>query len=612
MKPGLVPVLFVAAIVSGCGADAPTPAVPAAGSTDAAPAAASQQEQLAELFSAYWEDYLALNPLRATFLGDNRYNDQFPNYLSEEYRARESEMARRYLARARAVDPGALGEQDRLSLEMFIGDLEEELEGERFPGHLIPINQFRNIGNWVAQLGSGTSAQPFETVDDYENWLRRVDGFVLVVDQAIANMREGMAKGVVQPRILVEKTLPQLEAHVVDDPEQSIFYRVVSEFPEAVPERDRVRLRAAYVEAIRDELVPAYARLHDFLRDEYVPEARETVGLYALPDGEAWYAYLARRSTTTALTPDEIHEIGLSEVARIHEEMRGVMKQVGFEGTLDEFFEYLNTEPRFYFDTREELLAGYEALRAKADAAAPALFSRLPRAGFEIRPVEPFREKSAAKGSYMAPSVDGTRPGVFYVNTYDLSARPSWAMESLFLHEAIPGHHFQGALSLELDQLPAFRRFGSYTAYGEGWGLYAEALGREMGFYTDPYQYFGKLNAELWRSIRLVVDTGIHRKGWSREKVLQYMYNNSAVKPSRAIAEAERYMAIPGQALAYKIGQLKISQLRDRAEKALGEDFDIRAFHAQILENGELPLGVLETSIDRWIAAAAAKGEGGL
>ncbi|MEJ2514449.1 MAG: DUF885 domain-containing protein [Gammaproteobacteria bacterium] len=610
MKPSLFPVLLVAGVLAGCGADTPPPAAPAAGQPDSATAREDQADALAGLFAGYWEDQLALNPLRATFLGDHRYNDRLPNFLGAEYRAKEREMLTGYLERARAVDAGSLGEQDRLSLEMFISDLEEELEGERFPAYLIPVNQFRNIGNWIAQLGSGTGAQPFETVQDYENWLKRVDGFVVIVDQAIANMREGMAKGVVQPRVLVEKTIPQVAAHVVEDPQESIFYRVVADFPETVPASEQERLRSAYVEAIRTELVPAYARLRDFLRDEYLPEARETVGLYALPDGEAWYAYLARRNTTTSLTPDEIHEIGLSEVARIHGEMRGVMEQVGFEGTLDEFFEYLNTEPRFYFETREQLLAGYEALRAKADAAAPALFSRLPKAGFEIRPVEPFREQSAAKGSYMAPSVDGTRPGVFYVNTYDLSARPSWAMESLFLHEAIPGHHFQGALSLELDHLPAFRRFGSYTAYGEGWGLYAESLGREMGFYTDPYQYFGKLNAELWRSIRLVVDTGIHRKGWSREQVLQYMYNNSAVKPSRAIAEAERYMAIPGQALAYKIGQLKILQLRDRAEAALGEDFDVRAFHAQILENGELPLGVLEAGIDRWIARSAGEEAG--
>jgi len=596
------------ATVAACGRDA----APPAGDSQAAPAVAEAPAaaeasadvvaQLDGLFKTYWEEGLELNPLRATFIGDNRYNDRLPNFLSEEYRAKQRAFTERYLAAAKAIDPAGLDHQRTLSREIFIRDLESELESDRFPGHLMPLNQFRNIGNWIAQLGSGASAQPFKTVQDYENWLKRVDGFVVVTDQAVANMREGMEKGVVQPKILMEKTLPQLAAHVVEDPEESIFYRVVAEFPDTVPAEEHERLRTAYVEAIKTRLVPAYAKLHDFVEEEYLPACRDTVGMGGLPGGEEWYAFLVRETTTTDLSADEIHEIGLAEVARIHGEMHGVMKTVGFDGDLKAFFEFLNTDEQFYFDTREELLAGYEALRSKADEAAPRLFSRLPKAGFEIRPVEAFRERSAAGGSYMSPSADGSRPGVFYVNTYDLSARPSWAMESLYLHEAIPGHHFQGALAIELEDLPDFRRFGGYTAYAEGWGLYAETLGPEMGFYTDPYQYFGKLNAELWRAIRLVVDTGLHHKGWSRQQVLDYMYANSAVKPARAIAEAERYMAIPSQALAYKIGQLKISELRARAEAALGEKFDIRAFHAEILEHGELPLGVLEGNIDLWIA----------
>jgi uncharacterized protein (DUF885 family) len=408
----------------------------------------------------------------------------------------------------------------------------------------------------------------------------------------------------------MERTLPQLAAHVVDDPKDSVFWRPLAELPEGVPEADRERLREAYAEAIETKLVPAYERLHDFIERTYLPATRGTVGMWDLPGGPEWYAYLVREHTTTELTPDEIHQIGRSEVARIHGEMEGVMERVGFEGSLDAFFEYLNSDPKFYFDTREELLAGYEALREKADVAARDLFRRAPKAGFEIRPVEPFREKSAAGGSYRGPSADGSRPGVFYVNTYDLSARPSWAMESLYLHEAVPGHHFQGALSMELDALPEFRRFGGYTAFGEGWGLYAESLGPEMGFFTDPYQYFGKLNAELWRAIRLVVDTGIHAKRWTRDDVLAYMYANSATKEARAVAEAERYMAIPGQALSYKIGQLKMSELRAHAEQVLGEDFDVKAFHAQVLENGELPLTVLEESIEDWIAAQGAGSAG--
>jgi uncharacterized protein (DUF885 family) len=589
------------ATLAACGQEAAPPAVQPPAAQVASPATAAPADRSAELdalFASYWEEALELNPLRATFIGDNRYNDRMPNVLGEEHRTKQREFAQRYLAAAEAIDPSGLDHQRALSRDIFIRDRRSELEGEKFPDHLMPLNQFRNIGNWVAQLGSGASAQPFKTVEDYENWLKRVDGFVIIADQAIANMREGMEQGVVQPKVLMEKTLPQLAAHVVGKPEESIFYRVVAEFPETVPAEEHERLRAAYVEAITTRLVPTYAKLHTFVKDEYLPACRDTVGMGGLPGGEAWYAFLVRETTTTDLSADEIHQIGLSEVARIHGEMHGVMEKVGFEGDLKAFFEFLNTDKQFYFDTREELLAGYEALRSKADEAAPRLFSRLPRAGFEIRPVEAFREQSAAGGSYMSPSADGSRPGVFYVNTYDLSARPSWAMESLYLHEAIPGHHFQGALSIELDELPDFRRFGGYTAYAEGWGLYAEALGPEMGFYTDPYQYFGKLNAELWRSIRLVVDTGIHHKGWSRQQVLDYMYANSAVQPARAIAEAERYMAIPSQALAYKIGQLKISELRARAEAALGDKFDIRAFHAEILEHGELPLDVLESNID--------------
>jgi uncharacterized protein (DUF885 family) len=371
--------------------------------------------------------------------------------------------------------------------------------------------------------------------------------------------------------------------------------------PDSFSDDDRERLTAAYTEAIESKLIPAYLSMRNFIAEEYIPAARESHGINALAGGAERYAYLVRRTTTTGLTPAQIHETGLSEVSRIQEEMQGVMNQVEFEGGLHEFFEFLNTDPQFYFTERQDLLDGYEALREVIDPNAARLFKTIPKADYEIRLVEPFREKSASGGQYRGASPDGSRPGVFFANAYDLSARPKWAMESLFLHEAVPGHHFQGALTLELDDLPRFRQFGGYTAYGEGWGLYAESLGGELGAYRDPYQYFGKLNAELWRAIRLVVDTGIHHYGWTREEVLEYMYANSAVAEARAVSEAERFMAIPGQALAYKIGQLKIQELRERAEAALGDEFDIREFHAQVLEAGELPLSVLDARIDRWI-----------
>lgn len=599
MKFKLLVPLTLLFLAAGC---ATAPSAPPA---DAAATAASHSEELDRLFEEHWQAWLALNPVMATFIGDHRFNDRYPITISPEHRAATRALFERSLAAVAAIPPEALDEQRRTSRELFIRDMQRRLEDFRFPNDLMPINQFRSPPNSFAILGSGSGAQPFETVQDYENFLRRIDGFEPWADQAITNMRQGIETGVVQPAILMERTIPQLEAHIVDEAADSLFYRPVAEFPDTVPEAERARLRAAYEAAITGQLVPAYARLRDFLRDEYLPAARDSYGLYALPDGEAWYAHLIRQHTTTELSAEEIHQIGLDEVARIHEEMRAVMREVGFDGDLAAFFEYMNTEPSFYFESREEMIAAHEALREKADAAAPRLFQRSPRAGYEIRAVEAFRERSAAKGSYQSPSADGSRPGVYYVNTWNPQARPRWDTEALFLHEAVPGHHFQRASNLELDGLPAFRRHGGVTAFAEGWGLYAESflVGEAMGFYEDPYQRFGQLNAELWRAIRLVVDTGIHAKGWSRQQVLDYMYANSASLETRAVSEAERFMAIPGQALAYKIGQLKIMELRARAEEALGPRFDVREFHAEVLGQGDLPLDVLEARIDAWIGA---------
>ena len=562
-----------------------------------------QAAKLNDLVEQYWQDSLVLNPMMASFVGDNRYNDRYVGGISPAERAAELDLQQRYLDAAGAIDASALNDEQRLTLELFMDGRSQEIEGFRFPSQLLPISQFRNPAAFFVLIGSGASVHPFKTVKDYDDFLGRVNGFVEWSDQAIVNMRQGIEKGVVQPRILMEKVLPQLSAQFMDKAEESMFWKPITDMPAEFPDEDRQRLQAAYKNAIETQLLPVYHKLHTFIEQEYLPRTRESVGMSGLPDGEAWYAHNVRDITTTDLTPNQIHEIGLQEVARIQAEMAGVMEQVEFKGDMQAFFEYLNTDPRFYFEREEDLIAGYNALRERLDLAAPAMFSRMPKAGFEIRPVEAFRAKSASGGSYMSPTPDGSRPGVFYVNTYDLAARPSWAMESLYLHEAIPGHHFQGALAVELDQLPSFRRFGGYTAYAEGWGLYAESLGKELGMYQDPYQYFGALAAELWRAIRLVVDTGLHSKDWSRQQVLDYMYANTAIKEARAVSEAERYIAIPGQALAYKIGQLKIRELRTRAEAALGEKFDIRAFHAQVLEDGELPLSVLETKIDRWIAS---------
>lgn len=564
--------------------------------------------QLNQIYEEYFERNLELNPVRATFIGDNRWNDRFPNSLGPEHRAAQKALWAEYLDKLTPIDESVLNEQDLLNYEMFMYELKNNLEGYELPLYLMPVNQFRNPANFFVQMGSGASIQPFNTVEDYDNFLGRIDGFVILMEQARTNMREGMEKGYVQPRVLMQKVIPQLESQLVDKNEDSAFYRPVKNMPDTFSEEDRTRLTDAYVNAIGTQLVPAFAAMRDFIRDEYMPATRESHGINDIPGGADIYSYLVRRTTTTDLTPDQIHEVGLQELERIHGEMQAVMDDLGFEGDQTAFFEYLNSDPQFYFDEGSQLIDGYYALRDQTHARAMALFHRFPKADYEIRAVEPFRERSASGGSYMRASPDGSRPGVFYANTYDIKARPKWAMESLFLHEAVPGHHFQGALALEIEGLPRFRKFGGFTAYSEGWGLYAESLGKEMGMYSDPYQYFGALNAELWRALRLVVDTGLHHKGWTREQVLDYMYANSPVKEARAVSEAERYMAIPSQALAYKIGQLRISQLRARAEAALGDTFSIKDFHTQVLEDGAVPLSVLEAKIDRWIAVKLEEG----
>ncbi|HEU4812990.1 MAG TPA: DUF885 family protein [Xanthomonadaceae bacterium] len=596
---GLAIALGLGTALAGCATGPATaPAAPAA------EVAADKAERLEGLYAQYWEELLELNPLQATFQGDPRYNDRLPNFLSEDYRDRSDAFTREWLQKVEAVGPEGLEGQALLSYEIFVRDARNALEGTQFPGWMQPLNQFYNFAATAVQLGSGTSAQPFKTVDDYDDWHKRATQLPVVFDQAIANMRIGMREGVVQPTALMEKTLPQLDAIIKDDASETLFWMPIKNMPEDIPAAERERITAEYRALIEGQLMPAYRELRTFVANEYMPATRDTSGMAALPNGEAWYAYNASNSTTTDLTPAQIHQIGLDEVARIHGLIQTeVMDKVGFEGTLQEFFEFMKTDPRFQFESEAALLEHYRGLEAKVNAGVPALFSLTPKADFEIRPVEPFRAQSAAGGSYMRPSEDGSRPGVFYVNTYDLPTRQIWDAEDLFLHEAIPGHHFQIALQQELTGLPMFRRFGGETAFTEGWGLYAESLGKELGVYTDPYSYFGYLQNELWRAIRLVVDTGLHSKGWTREQVIAYMLENSATGETPAISETERYMAIPGQALAYKIGELKIQELRDRAEAQLGPKFDIRAFHAEVLKDGSVPLEILERKIDRWIAS---------
>lgn len=586
-------------------------AVPAFAAPAKAPGAksatqASRAQRLNALYEQYWEEMLKLNPLQATFQGDPRYNDQLPNFGTAQYRSRMHDFTTKWLARVQAVGSDGLTGQDLLSYEIFVDNAKRGLEGEQFPDWMMPINQMGSIASYGAMFGSGAGPQPFKTVKDYDNWLKRAHQLPAIFDTSIANMREGVKAGVVQPRVLMVKVVPQLDALINDDPEKTLFWGPIARMPKSFPAADRERLTKAYRAMISSEVMPAYKRLRTFINDEYLPRTRDTVALEALPNGKAWYAYAVRSSTTTNRTPEQIHELGLSEVARIHGEMEKVIQQVGFKGSLQDFFAFMRTDPRFSFASEDALLTYYRGLEKTINENIPGQFSLVPKSPFEIRPVEAFRAKSAAGGEYQSASEDGKRPGIFYVNTYDLPSRKTWDAEDLFLHEAIPGHHFQISLQQEMGSLPKFRRFGGETAFAEGWGLYAESLGRDLGVYKDPYSYFGYLQNELWRAIRLVTDTGVHSKGWTRDQVIKYMLDNSAESETQATAEAERYIAWPAQALAYKSGELKIKELRRRAEQALGAKFDIREFHAEVLKDGAVPLDVLDAKIDRWIASKKA------
>ena len=564
--------------------------------------AGTKAAQLDALYAEYWEEVLKRNPIQATFQGDSRYNDQLPDFGSAQFRKEDREFTERWLKRIQDVGPAGLDGQALLSYETFVNNAKTGLDAERFPGWMMPVNQMGSMVSYAVMLGSGTGAQPFKTVKDYDNWLARGNRMPILLDTTIDNMRAGMKAGVVQPRPLMVKVIPQIDAVLNDDPTKTLFWGPIAKMPADFSAADKARLTAAYQDMIGKKIMPSFKKLRTFINDEYLPATRDSVGLDKLPDGQAWYAFNARQTTTTDMTPDQIHTLGLSEVARIHGQIRRIMTETGFKGSLQDFFKFMQNDPRFSWKTEEALLVDYRALEAKVNKRVAEQFSLMPKAAFEIRAVEPYRAQSAAGGSYMSPSEDGTRPGIFYVNTYDLPTRKTWDAEDLYLHEAIPGHHFQLALQQELKGVPAFRRFGGETAFIEGWGLYSESLGKDLGLYTDPYNYFGYLQNELWRAIRLVTDTGLHSKGWSREKVIKYMLDNSAESETQATAEAERYIAWPGQALAYKIGELKILELRRRAEKELGAKFDVRAFHAEVLKDGSVSLQVLESKINRWIA----------
>jgi uncharacterized protein (DUF885 family) len=567
----------------------------------------SEAEKLKRLFAASDEAQLRRNPIQALFRGDMRYAPEFGDYITDRYAAGEKAAAEADLAALAKIDRGRLSADDRISYDVFKWQTELNLKGYR-PDLLKaqierPIDHFSGFQVFVPDLSSGEGAAPFKTVADYENNLKRLDGYIVYLDRAIGRMRQGLADGVVNPKLVMKNVVDQLDGIVGQGVEGSTFYKPVTKFPASISAADQARLKAEYAAFIRDRLKPAHARLRDFIRDQYLPHAREAVGLGQMPGGAALYRYLVESNTTTDMTPDAIHQLGLREVDRIHGEMEKVKNAVGFKGDLHQFADFLRTDPRFKPATAAAMRDAFIDIDRRVGLVVGRDFSVIPKTPLEIRPDPPYREKTSAGGEYQQGTPDGSRPGVFYYNSYDLPSRYTWGYETLFLHEGRPGHHFQISLAQENTSLPAFQRFGGNTAYVEGWALYSESLGYELGFYTDPYQNYGHLNDEILRAMRLVVDTGIHAKGWGRDQAIQYMLDNSAMSRTDAVAEVERYIAIPGQALAYKVGQLTIRRLRTRAEQALGPKFDVREFHAQVLMSGALPMAVLERKIDDWIAA---------
>jgi uncharacterized protein (DUF885 family) len=563
----------------------------------------SPTAQLQELMQTYHEETLKMNPIGATYQGDTRYNDYLPNYLSEDIMRKRKTFYKDILQELNSIADSSLSEEDQLSKEILKWECETNLMGMEFPKELLPIDQMWTLQLTIGQLATGTGAQPFKTVEDYENWLSRVDDYVVWLSSAKTRMAEGIEQGVVLPKSLIRKVVPQLESITEADLEKNIFYTPARNFPEDFTEGQKEKLSKAYADMVTDKIIPAYQRLVAFMASDYLAAGRNSSGFDAYSFGEDYYNYAIRLYTTTDMTADEIHQLGLSEVARLRSEMERIKKQVNFKGDLNAFFDHVRTKKSLMpFDDPQQVIDNFNDIHEKMKAKVDALFELQPKTAFEVRRVEAFREKSAS-AHYNPGSLDGTRPGIFYVPIPNVKEYNVFSDEDLFLHEAIPGHHFQISLQQENTELPDFRKTLWYSSYGEGWALYCESLGQELGLYDDPYQYFGMLSAEMHRAIRLVVDTGLHTKGWTREQAIAYSLVNEAEPEYAITSEIERYMANPGQALSYKIGQLKIKALRAKAKESLGDDFDIKAFHRVVLESGCVPLALLSNKVNAWIAS---------
>ncbi|MGY6518427.1 MAG: DUF885 domain-containing protein [Lysobacteraceae bacterium] len=597
MNSGLIALALAAAL----SAPLVAPSVSAATAQGATQAAATPAERLHALFEADFQRQLEANPLLATALGDNRYNHRLPD-LSAAAREAQREATRASLATLLAIDREALDEADRLNHDIYRTLLEERIEAFQWPSELMPVSHRGGVHSLAE--GWRQSWRP-QTVADHEAWIARLRGYGDLVDGTIALMEEGMAAGWVPPRATMQRVPAQIAAQIVDDPADSAFFLPFTRLPASIPAAEQARLDAQAREAMDTVVLPALRRFQAFFNDTYLPATRQGVGISELPDGRAYYDHLARRFTTTDLGSARIHAIGLAEVERIRGEMEAVRREVGFDGDLAAFFEYLRTDPKFYHDTPEALLEAYQAMTRRIDPELVKVFRTFPRMPYGVVPIPDAIAPDTTTAYYSRPAVDGSRAGYYFVNLYRPETRPTWEMMALSLHEGVPGHHFQIALAMEMPEQPMFRRMSQFTAFIEGWGLYAERLGYDMGLYDDPYDRMGQLAYDMWRAVRLVVDTGLHAKGWSRQQAIDYFIANAPKSEHDITNEIDRYIGNPGQALAYKIGQMRISELRERANERLGADFDLRAFHDRLLADGALPLSVLEARMDAWIDAQA-------
>ncbi|KRB04154.1 DUF885 domain-containing protein [Lysobacter sp. Root690] len=598
----LRPVLLATAIAAVVLAASPVTFAAPASTTTAGPVARKPSAlALHALFDAEWERGLRESPENASYNGDKRFNDRWADYSLTAIQAR-NQADRDALAKLKAIDRGDLSVADQLNYDVFAWDLERSIERQKFREYLSPVGQ----AGGVQSADGMVEVLQFDQVKDYRDWLARMRALPAVIEQNQALMREGVKAGITPPRVLMQRVPAQIAKQVVADPTQSPFYKPFNRFPDSIAAADRAALQTEAKKVIADTLVPAYRRFGEFFDKDYLPHTVTSIAVSDLPDGKAYYDFLAAYYTTTDLSADAIHQIGLKEVARIRADMEKIKTEVGFKGSLSEFFTYLRSDPKFYHKTPAELLEAYQATAKRIDPELVKVSKIIPRQPYGVRPIPDNVAPDTTTAYYQPGAVDGSRAGFYYVNLYKPEVRPTWEMIPLSLHEAVPGHHFQFARGLELPDAPMFRRTGYFVAYGEGWGLYAERLGYDMGLYDDPYDRMGQLAYDMWRAVRLVVDTGMHAKGWSRDKAIAYFTDNAPKTEQDIVNEIDRYIGTPGQALAYKIGQLKISELRERSQRALGEGFDVRDFNDEVLSTGSVPLSVLEKHIDEWIVSKKA------